>query len=211
MERHSCTANVITQYTDALTSRPNGLGSSGKDKKMTGQVLCQNFKCLVMRQKRPVMTDDRTLFPALHIPTHTEEKPLQCERVSLLTSFDKTSYSTFKVEDIEFTWMWNKAFYQVTIEVRHIPTHTEEKPLQCERVSLLTSFDKTLYSTFKVEDVEFTWMWNNSFCRMTIDVTLKRILIHENTKSTYSEGCVKTSQWSITIRYMSDNYPSMYR
>ena len=65
MERHSCTANVITQYTDALTSRPNGLGSSGKDKKMTGQVLCQNFKCLVMRQKRPVMTDDRTLFPAL--------------------------------------------------------------------------------------------------------------------------------------------------
>ena len=65
MERHSCTANVITQYTDALTSRPNGLGSSGKDKKMTGQVLCQNFKCLVMRQKRPVMTDDRTLFPTL--------------------------------------------------------------------------------------------------------------------------------------------------
>ena len=65
MERHSCTANVITQYTDALTSRPNGLGSSGKDKKMTGQVLCQNFKCLVIRQKRPVMTDDRTLFPTL--------------------------------------------------------------------------------------------------------------------------------------------------
>ena len=65
MERHSCTANVITQYTDALTSRPNGLGSSGKDKKMTGQVLCQNFKCLVIRQKRPVMTDDRTLFQPL--------------------------------------------------------------------------------------------------------------------------------------------------
>ena len=32
---------------------------------MTGQVVGQRFKCPVIRQKRPVMTDDRTLFPAL--------------------------------------------------------------------------------------------------------------------------------------------------
>ena len=33
---------------------------------MTGQLLSQNFKCPVIGKKRPVMTDDRMLFPALH-------------------------------------------------------------------------------------------------------------------------------------------------
>ena len=39
-------------------------------KKMTGQQLLQNFFCLVIGQKRPVMTDDRTLFPPLNFVTY---------------------------------------------------------------------------------------------------------------------------------------------
>ena len=33
----------------------------------------------------------------------------------------------------------------------------------------LTSFDKMLYSTFKVESVEFVRMWNEAFHRMTAE------------------------------------------
>ena len=31
-------------------------------------------------------------------------------------SFNKTRYSTLKVEIVEFNWMWNSSFHQITIE-----------------------------------------------------------------------------------------------
>ena len=105
-----------------------------------------------------------------YVLTDIGEKPYSCEWVPTLSSFDKTRYSTFKVEELEFSWMWNNAFCEMTIVVKYVHTHTGEKPYECETVPLLSSFDKTRYSTLKVEALEFSWMCNNAFCEMTIVV-----------------------------------------
>ena len=89
-----------------------------------------------------------------------------------LSSFDKTSYSTFKWIQCLQLWMWNKAFYRMTLEesLSHICVGS---PL-CELVYVLplSSFDITSYSTFKwIQHIQL-WMWNKAFCRMTLDICL---------------------------------------
>ena len=93
-----------------------------------------------------------------------------------LSSFDKTRYSTFKVEVLEFIWMWNNSFCEMTIVVKYVQHAHDRKTFQMEWVPTLSSFDKTRYSTFKVEVLEFSWMWNNVFCEMTIEIPRCRSL-----------------------------------
>ena len=88
-----------------------------------------------------------------------------------LPSSHKTSYSTFKVEDVEFSWMWNEAFCQMMVEERVVQSNEEVEEEDQDNGLHLPSSHKTNYSTFKVEDIEFSWMWNKAFCPMMVEIT----------------------------------------
>ena len=85
--------------------------------------------------------------------------------------FDKMRYSTYKVEEGEFTSMWNRSFCQMTIDKCNIGFHADGNLTRVSLLPCLSSFDKVRYSTYKVKEGESTSMWNRSFCQMTIELS----------------------------------------